>query len=136
MPATTGRNTLLKIKGNHTIKIGGQFQRATTKTRRDRARTGLQFLLLRILLLRDRLVPRPTRIYAPLNLAGASQTNHVAALNELLLGLTDDVARSFGVTNRHIFQNSLGLYVQDSWKVKPNFTLEVGRALGCCGRPG
>ena len=39
------------IKGNHTIKIGGQFQDAFTKSRRDRARTGL-VLLLRILQLR------------------------------------------------------------------------------------
>ena len=31
------------IKGNHTIKIGGQFQDAFTKSRRDRARTALGF---------------------------------------------------------------------------------------------
>jgi len=30
------------IKGNHTIKIGGQYQDAFTKSRRDRARTGLR----------------------------------------------------------------------------------------------
>jgi hypothetical protein len=31
------------IKGNHTIKVGGQFQRASTITRRDRARSDLSF---------------------------------------------------------------------------------------------
>src|SRR5438874_444145 len=31
------------IKGNHTIKIGGQFQDAYTKSRRDRARSDLSF---------------------------------------------------------------------------------------------
>ena len=31
------------IKGNHTIKIGGQYQDAFTKSRRDRARTALGF---------------------------------------------------------------------------------------------
>ncbi len=37
------------IKGNHTIKIGGQYQDAFTKSRRDRARSELSFLLLRVL---------------------------------------------------------------------------------------
>jgi len=108
-----------QIKGNHTIKIGGQFQRATTKSRRDRARTGLGFYYYGFHYC-------ATYGYCPPQFDGVDQTNHVAALNELLLGLTDDAGRSFGVTTRHIFQNSLGLYVQDSWKMKPNFTLEVG----------
>ena len=44
-----GRSTSPTIKGNHTIKIGGQYQDAFTKSRRDRARTGW-LLLLRVLL--------------------------------------------------------------------------------------
>ena len=31
------------IKGNHTIKVGGQYQDAYTKSRRDRARTEMSF---------------------------------------------------------------------------------------------
>ena len=42
------------IKGNHTIKIGGQYQDAFTKSRRDRARTALGVLLLRVLHLWNR----------------------------------------------------------------------------------
>jgi len=63
-------------------------------------------------------------------------SERVASLNELLLGLTDDVARSFGTTDRHIFQKSVGLYVQDSWKIKPNFTLEVGMRWDVAGALG
>jgi hypothetical protein len=54
------------------------------------------------------------------------ESGRVASLNMLLLGLANDAARSFGVTDRHIFQKSLGIYVQDSWKIKANFTLEAG----------
>src|SRR5258708_21938221 len=54
------------------------------------------------------------------------ESGRVAALNELLLGTASAAGRSFGVTDRHIFQKSVGLYVQDSWKMKPNFTLEAG----------
>jgi len=107
------------IKGNHTIKIGGQFQDAYTKSRRDRARTGLGLYYYGF-----------TACAASgdcgLPFASVTESNPVAALNSLLLGLTDSDSRSFGVTNRRIFQKSLGLYVQDSWKVKPNFTLELG----------
>jgi Carboxypeptidase regulatory-like domain/TonB dependent receptor-like, beta-barrel/TonB-dependent Receptor Plug Domain len=103
-------------KGNHTIKIGGQYQDAYTKTRRDRARTQLSFYYYGS--------GYDTTGAVADNFVGES--GRVASLNMLLLGLANDGGRSFGVTNRHIFQKSVGLYVQDSWKVRPNFTLEAG----------
>ena len=42
------------IKGNHTIKIGGQYQDAYTKTRRDRARSDLSFYYYGFSVLRRR----------------------------------------------------------------------------------
>ena len=115
------------IKGNHTIKIGGQFQDAYTKTRRDRARSNMSFYYYGFAGCAASGDCSP--IFGSVDANGnplLTQSNPVAALNELLLGLTEDSGRSFGVTDRRILQKSLGLYVQDSWKVKPNFTLELG----------
>jgi hypothetical protein len=106
-------------KGSHTIKIGGQFQDATTKSRRDRARSNFSFYYYGFYGCATGGACNPA-------FSRVTQSNPVAALNEILLGLTEDSGRSFGVTNRHIFQRSLGLYVDDSWKIKPNFTLEAG----------
>lgn len=117
------------IKGNHTIKIGGQYQDAFTKSRRDRARSNFSFYYYGFSYC-------ATYGACDASFAGVSQSNAVAGLNELLLGLADDSGRSFGVTNRHIFQKSVGLYVQDSWKVKPNFTLEVGVRWDVAGALG
>jgi Carboxypeptidase regulatory-like domain/TonB dependent receptor-like, beta-barrel/TonB-dependent Receptor Plug Domain len=118
-----------KIKGNHTIKIGGQYQNAYTQTRRDRARSNFYFYYYGF-------ANCAAGGQCPAGLADASQSDHVAALNELLLGLTEGAGRSFGVTNRRISQKSVGLYVQDSWKLKPNFTLEMGVRWDVAGALG
>jgi hypothetical protein len=114
------------IKGNHTIKVGGQYQDAFTKSRRDRARTALYF-------------GYDNTTYYPFGTTATTsdaENLRVATLNELLLGIASSAGRSFGTTNRHIFQKSLGLYVADSWKVKPNFTLEAGVRWDVAGALG
>src|SRR5262249_15111591 len=117
------------IKGNHTVKFGGQYQDAYTKSRRDRSRSDLSFYYYGFYYCSAAATCSSDFYYV-------TQNNHVAALNEMLLGLTDESGRSFGVTNRHIFQRSLGLYVQDSWKIKPNFTLEAGLRWDLAGALG
>ncbi|HEY1264664.1 MAG TPA: TonB-dependent receptor, partial [Terriglobales bacterium] len=124
-------------KGNHTIKFGGQFQRGYTKSRRDRGRTNFYFYYYGFQGCGGAGACNP--VFASVDADDnplVTQSNHVAALNELLLGLTEGADRSFGVTTRHIFQNSVGFYVEDSWKVKPNFTLEAGLRWDVAGALG
>ena len=105
------------VKGTHTIKFGGNYQRAYTNSLRNRARTGLALGY-----------SVASTGYAPVSVQDA--------VEELLLGRADSATRSFGDTQRYLFQNSMGFYGQDEWKVKPNFTLtyglrwEVNGALG------
>jgi len=88
------------IKGNHSIKLGGNYQTAYTNSLRNRARTGLGF-----------------GYYAPSN---------VAVVEEVLLAKAEFASRNFGDTHRHIRQKAYGLYIQDDWKLRPRFTLTVG----------
>jgi hypothetical protein len=94
------------VKGNHTIKIGGNFQRAVTNSIRNEARTGMTLGYF--------------SYYAPIT--GGIQDD----VEQLLLGKADVADRSFGDTHRHIYQNSVGFYAQDDWKLKKNFTLNYG----------
>jgi len=128
---------LTMIKGNHTIKIGGQFDDAFTKSRRDRAHAELSFYYNGFYYCAYYSGCDATFGYNPqTQQQNTDQSNHVAALNELLLGLADESGRQFGTSVRHIFQKSVGLYVQDSWKVKPNFTLEAGVRWDLAGALG
>jgi len=118
------------IKGTHTLKMGGQYQNAYTKSRRDRARSDLSFYYYGFYYC--------AVYYSTCDpaFANVSQNDHVAALNELLLGLADGSSRVFGVTNRGISQKAVGLYFEDNWKVKPNFTLELGVRWDVAGALG
>jgi hypothetical protein len=94
------------VKGNHTIKIGGNFQRAYTNSVRNDARTGLALGYF--------------SYYA--GTSGTVQDD----VEQLLLGKADLADRSFGNTHRHITQNSVGFYAQDDWKIKPRLTISYG----------
>jgi outer membrane receptor protein involved in Fe transport len=96
------------VKGNHTIKFGGNYQRAYTNSLRNRARTGLVFGYF-------------------LGYAGSISGNPIQdTVEQLLLGRADDANRNFGDTHRHIYQKSVGFYGQDDWKVTPRLTLTYG----------
>ncbi|MGC2182407.1 MAG: TonB-dependent receptor [Terriglobales bacterium] len=95
------------VKGNHTIKFGGNFQRAYTNSLRNNARTGL---LLGYFTYYTSISGDPIQ----------------DSIEELLLGKADNANRAFGDTHRHLVENSVGFYVQDDWKIKPRLTLTFG----------
>ncbi len=99
------------VKGNHTIKIGGNFQRAVTNSIRNDARSGLTAGYF-----------SNYSYYFTTPFPGGVAGD----VEELLLGKADLADRSFGDTHRHIYQNSVGFYGQDDWKIKKNFTLSFG----------
>jgi outer membrane receptor protein involved in Fe transport len=106
-PITTAPNantdvssTFTWINGSHTLKLGGNYQHATTYSVRNRARTVFDF--------------------------SGGTGDPVDSLVGILLGRADDAARSFGSTVRHLTQDSFGLYINDDWKLSPRFTLSLG----------
>jgi hypothetical protein len=93
-------SSLTLNKGRHTLKVGGNFQRGTSFSVRNRARTTF-------------------------NISGGTG-DPVDSIVALLLGRFDDASRSFGSTERHLFQNSFALFVNDDWKISPRLTLSAG----------
>jgi hypothetical protein len=87
------------VKGNHSIKFGGNYQSAYTNSLRNRARTGLVM---------------------------GYYSGYVGEIEQLLLGKADLADRNFGDTHRHIIQKSVGLYAQDEWRIRPRLTLTLG----------
>jgi len=91
---------LTLLKGSHTLKVGGNFQNASTGSLRNRART----------------------IF---DISGGTG-DPVDSLVALLLGRFDDASRTFGSTQRSMSQNSFGLYVNDEWKLSSRFSVSLG----------
>ncbi len=88
------------VRGQHTLKFGGNYQYAFTDSLRNRARTVF-------------------------DISGATGDREDAIV-ALLLGRFDDAGRTFGTTRRHIWQQSAGFYLTDDWKIHPRLSLSFG----------
>ena len=58
--------------------------------------------------------------------ANGSTSRDVDALVGLLLARFENAARSFGQTERHMSQTSIGLFINDDWKITSRLTLSAG----------
>ena len=113
------------VKGDHSIKLGGNVQSAYTNSLRNRARSG--FLIYGY------------TSYASSYCQGLSDgyaISRCANLEQLLLGKVNDATRNFGDSHRHLTQRSFGVYVSDDWKLKPRLTVTLGMRYDLNGALG
>jgi hypothetical protein len=106
-PITTAPTTTTQVSvalthtsGQHTFKMGGSWDYAYNRSVRNQARTTLT--------------------------ANGRSGGDVDALVGLLLARFEIAARSFGQTERHMAQTSIGLFINDEWKANPRLTLSAG----------
>jgi hypothetical protein len=93
--------SVTQTRERHTIKIGGNWQRGTNHSVRNRARSII-------------------------GVNGGGSFDEVDSLVGLLLGRFDSISRTFGSTSRDMSQNSLGAYINDDWKLSPRVTVSFG----------
>ena len=101
-PTTTTQisTALTHVRGSQTFKVGGNFERAYNRSVRNQARTRFT--------------------------ANGSTSADVDALVGLLLARFESASRSFGNSERHMTQNSFGVFLNDDWKATPRLTLSAG----------
>jgi carboxypeptidase family protein/TonB-dependent receptor-like protein len=128
----TIEDTLTWLKGSHNISMGGSFTRFDIWAKNQNIVPTLSFGLVS--------GDPALDVFVPGNLPGASQTqvNNASALFALLTGRISQLqydARIDENTGQYVPQGlgiqrgrlqQTGLFVSDSWRMKPNLTLNAG----------
>lgn len=143
--STSRRNTPTKgltdnvtyVRGTHTLNFGASFLRINSFT--SAASTQLAPQIVFGLAANDPIVSGATNIFTTTNFPGASSTQlgNAQSLYGYLAGRVSSIARSvslqgdtqkytFDNFNEHNHQNEWAFYGQDSWKLRPNLTVNFG----------
>ena len=93
--------SVTQTRGQHTLKVGADWQEGKNHSVRNRARTSI-------------------------TVTGGGSFDDVDTLTGLLLGRFDTVGRSFGSTTRDMSQNAIGAYINDDWKASSRVTVSLG----------
>ncbi|HEX7778888.1 MAG TPA: TonB-dependent receptor plug domain-containing protein, partial [Vicinamibacterales bacterium] len=125
-------NTVNWLRGTHSIQFGGSFSRISGWTKNETLVPGLTLGV-------DAADPA-NAMFTPANFAGASNAdlNNARALYALLTGRVTQITSSVRLdadTGRYVYmgvsrteeqQDEIGLFAQDSWRMRPNVTINAG----------
>jgi hypothetical protein len=125
-------NTMSWLKGSHSLSFGGSFERMDSWNKFKTTVPTLTFGVLG--------ADPASGMFTAANFPGASQTqlNNAASLYALLTGrvATSTVnARVDAATGKYVYAGlgleesrleTFGFYVQDSWRMRPNLSLNLG----------
>ena len=141
---TSRRNTPTKgisdslsyTRGTHSLNFGASFLRINSFT--EAAGTQVINQVVFGLATNDPISNGSTNLFTSTNFPGANstQTGNAQSLYAYLTGRVSSIARSASLDSngKYVFdafreynhQNEWAFYVQDSWKIKPNLTLNYG----------
>ncbi|MEW5976844.1 MAG: TonB-dependent receptor [Acidobacteriota bacterium] len=113
LTGVVAENNLTWIKGKHTLQFGGKFRPEYNNVRELQQAHGSHGF-----------GGSWTALYDPVGEQAVSFTGHGFA--DLLLGLPDYLSVQYNRGFFYFRQKEIGLYANDSWKISPRLTLNLG----------